>query len=50
MASLRDKFDLPFDELYHKEKRLVDAVIKATQALEAKEAALPNPRGDERTF
>lgn len=50
VASLRDKFDLPFDELYHKEKRLVDAVIKATQALEAKEAALPNPMGDERTF
>ena len=50
VASLKDKFDIPFDELYHKEKRLVDAVIKATQALQAKEAALPNPMGDERTF
>jgi hypothetical protein len=33
IESLRDKFDLPFDELYQKEKKLVDAVIKATQAL-----------------
>ena len=33
VESLRDRFDIPFDELYHKEKRLVDAVIKATQAL-----------------
>ena len=50
VESLKDKFDIPFDELYHKEKRLVDAVIKATQALQAKEALLPNPMGDERTF
>ena len=41
VESLKDKFDIPFDELYHKEKRLVDAVIKATQALQAKEALLP---------
>ena len=26
---LRDRMDLPFDELYHKEKALVDNVIKA---------------------
>jgi archaellum component FlaC len=50
VESLRGKFDMPFDELYHKEKRLVDAVIKATQALQTKEAALANPMGDERTF
>ena len=50
VEELRDKFDIPFDELYHKEKRLVDAVIKATQALKAKEDILPNPMGDERTF
>lgn len=24
VSQLRDNFDLPFDELYHKEKRLVD--------------------------
>ena len=50
VESLKDRFDIPFDELYHKEKRLVDAVIKATQALKAKEAILPNPMGEERTF
>ncbi len=50
VENLRDRFDIPFDELYHKEKRLVDQVIKATQALQAKEAVLPNPMGDERTF
>lgn len=30
IEALKDRFDVPFDELYHKEKRLVDAVIKAT--------------------
>jgi hypothetical protein len=49
-VSLKDRFDIPFDELYHKEKRLVDAVIKATQALKAKETTLPNPMGEERSF
>ena len=37
ITSIREKFDLPFDELYHKEKKLVDAVIKATEALRRKE-------------
>lgn len=46
----RDQFDLPFDELYHKEKKLVDAVIKATEALRAKEATFSDPMGPERTF
>lgn len=50
IADLRDKFDLPFDELYHKEKKLVDAVIKATQALRNKEAHLPDPMGADRQF
>jgi len=50
VVSLKDRFDIPFDELYHKEKRLVDAVIKATQALKAKETTLPNPMGEERSF
>lgn len=50
VKSLRDHFDMPFDELYHKEKRLVDSVIKATEALKAKEAALPDPMGAERMF
>ena len=50
IEEIRDNFDLPFDELYHKEKKLVDAVIKATQALRAKEATLPDPMGAERTI
>ena len=41
---------MPFDELYHKEKRLVDAVIKATESLKAKENSLPDPMGAERIF
>ncbi len=41
---------MPFDELYHKEKRLVDQVIKATEALKAKEQNLPDPMGAERIF
>lgn len=34
---------MPFDELYHKEKKLVDNVIKAEKALKAKEKMLPSP-------
>jgi hypothetical protein len=41
---------MPFDELFHKEKKLVDAVIKATQALSKKEASLPDPVGADRTY
>jgi hypothetical protein len=41
---------MPFDELFHKEKRLVDAVVKATEALRRKEATLPNPMGADRIF
>ena len=33
------------NDRYHKEKKLVDAVIKAEEALRAKEASLPNPMG-----
>lgn len=47
---LRDRFDLPFDEMYHKEKKLVDAVIKATEALRKKERTLPNPMGADRQY
>jgi hypothetical protein len=50
VSNLRDNFDLPFDELYHKEKRLVDQVIKATEALRLKENSLPDPMGAERIF
>lgn len=50
VSELREKFDMPFDELFHKEKRLVDAVVKATEALHRKEATLPNPMGADRIF
>ena len=33
---LREKLNLPFDELYHKEKALVEAVIEADKALKRK--------------
>lgn len=33
IEDLRNKTDLPFDELYHKEKMLVQAVIEAEKAL-----------------
>jgi hypothetical protein len=50
IEALKDRFDVPFDEMYHKEKRLVDAVIKATEALKKKEGELPNAMGPERMF
>jgi hypothetical protein len=48
--NLRNQFDMPFDELYHKEKKLVDAVIKATEALRTKESTLPDPMGADRQY
>ena len=50
VKELRSKFDMPFDELFHKEKKLVDAVVKATEALKRKESTLPNPIGANRIF
>ena len=41
---------MPFDELYHKEKKLVDSVINATESLRKKELDLPNAMGVDRTF
>ena len=43
VEELRNKFDMPFDELYHKEKKLIDQVIKAEKALKDKERTLANP-------
>lgn len=34
---------MPFDELYHKERNIVQNVIKAEQALKDKQAKLPSP-------
>lgn len=36
IADLRGKTDVPFDELYHREKALVEAVIEADKALKKK--------------
>jgi hypothetical protein len=37
IAEYRGRYDLPFDELYHKEKALVGAVVEADRALKEKE-------------
>lgn len=47
---LRESFDTPFDELYHKEKKLIDQVVKAELALKAKEEKLEIPFGAGRYF
>ncbi|CDW82520.1 UNKNOWN [Stylonychia lemnae] len=44
----QDEYEIPFDELYHKEKKLIDQVVKAYQALEEKQATLPSPLGPQR--
>ena len=43
ISDLRNKSDLPFDELYHKERNLVPAVIEAEKALKLKEQSLKSP-------
>ncbi len=43
ITDLRQNFNIPFDELYHKEKALVQAVIEADRALKAKESDLVEP-------
>ena len=43
ISDLRNKSDLPFDELYHKERNLVQAVIEAEKALKLKEQSLKSP-------
>jgi len=50
VEKLRDNFDLPFDELYHKEKKLIEQVIKAEKALKTKEQQMPDPMGENRKF
>lgn len=43
IQNLRNKTDIPFDELYHQEKSLVQAVVEAENALKRKEASLKSP-------
>lgn len=42
IKELQDNYDVPFDELYHREKNLVQAVIEADKALKAKEQTFKN--------
>jgi len=39
----RANMDLPFDELYHTQKKLIQDVIDAEKALEAKVESMPDP-------
>ena len=43
-----DEFEVPFDEIYHKEMRVVDQVVKAHQLLKDNERALPDPFTEDR--
>ena len=43
IEDLRASMDLPFDELYHKEKSVIQNVIEAEKALELKLASLKDP-------
>ena len=43
IAKHRYEMDLPFDELYHKQKKVVQDVIDAEKALQEKIASLPDP-------
>lgn len=42
VSEMRGRYDIPFDELYHKEKGLVDAIIEAETALKNREATFDN--------
>lgn len=37
IAEVRDRLELPFDELYHKERNLLQAVVEAEKAIRRKE-------------
>lgn len=39
----RAEFETPFDEVYHKERKLVQDIIRAEKAIKAIQAKLPNP-------
>ena len=40
---VRDKQDTPFDEIYHKERKLVQDIIRAQKAIEELQKKQPNP-------
>jgi len=39
----RDEMDTPFDEIYHKERKLVSDIVRAMQSIKDIESKLPNP-------
>ena len=43
MEKVRSDLDTPFDELYHKERKLVHDIIRAEKAIRVIEEKLPNP-------
>lgn len=38
LSNIRSNFELPFDEIYHKEKKVIADVIEAQKILETKQA------------
>lgn len=42
VEKLRSQMDTPFDELYHKEKKLIADIVDAQRALKTKERTLPD--------
>jgi len=40
------QFDTPFDQIYHKERKLVQDIVKAEKSLKAIQDQLPNPAGN----
>jgi len=42
----QEDLDTPFDEVYHKERKLVQDIIRAEKALKSIQAKLPNPAGN----
>lgn len=43
IAEQRENFNQPFDELYHKQKKMIQEVIDAEKALKAKLESLTDP-------
>lgn len=43
VEKFRNEMDTPFDEIYHKERKLVQDIVRAMQSIKDIEAKLPNP-------
>jgi len=49
LESIRGRMDLPFDELYHKEKGLIQEVVEAQKAFDERLNSLPSPMDEFKT-